>query len=247
MTPGLRAFLGITLTLMLLFTAMSVMAQENTESLQVRPLITFDDQAKMTNWIVQGSKFATQGYPQHKIVNGVFPDAVYGRNKENRDLNSLGIWSKFDRKGYNYIEIIPATKDSSGNLVPTTLQIPGKVQRMDLWVWGSNYNYSIDIFLRDYRGIDHVLHLGSLQFIGWKDLSATVPGSIPQSRRYLPEFQGLELTKMVIWTAPDEKVDDAYIYLDQLTILTDMYQRRFDGEALADPDYVNQLWQQANK
>jgi hypothetical protein len=232
---------------MLLFTAMSVMAQENTESLQVRPLITFDDQAKMTNWIVQGSKFATQGYPQHKIVNGVFPDAVYGRNKENRDLNSLGIWSKFDRKGYNYIEIIPATKDSSGNLVPTTLPIPGKVQRMDLWVWGSNYNYLMDLFLRDYRGIDHVLHLGSLQFIGWKDLSVTVPGSIPQSRRYLPEFQGLELTKIVIWTAPDEKVDDSYIYIDQLTILTDMYQRRFDGEALADPDYVNQLWQQANK
>jgi len=247
MTPGLRAFLRIALTLMLLFTAMSVMAQENTESLQVRPLITFDDQAKMTNWIVQGSKFATQGYPQHKIVNGVFPDAVYGRNKENRDLNSLGIWSKFDRKGYNYIEIIPATKDSSGNLVPTTLPIPGKVQRMDLWVWGSNYNYLMDLFLRDYRGIDHVLHLGSLQFIGWKDLSVTVPGSIPQSRRYLPEFQGLELTKIVIWTAPDEKVDDSYIYIDQLTILTDMYQRRFDGEALADPDYVNQLWQQANK
>jgi hypothetical protein len=247
MTPGLRAFLGIALTLMLLFTAMSVMAQENTVSLQVRPLISFDDQAKMTNWIVQGSKFATQGYPQHKIVNGVFPDAVYGRNKENRDLNSLGIWSKFDRKGYNYIEIIPAAKDSSGNLVPTSLPIPGKVQRMDLWVWGSNYNYSMDIFLRDYRGIDHVLHLGSLQFIGWRDLSVTVPGSIPQTRRYLPEFQGLELTKIVIWTAPDEKVDDAYIYLDQLTILTDMYQRRFDGEALADPDYSNQLWQQANK
>ncbi len=232
---------------MLLFTAMSVMAQDGTESLQVRPLITFDDQAKMTNWIVQGSKFATQGYPEHKIVNGVFPDAVYGRNKENRDLNSLGIWSKFDRKGYNYIEIIPATKDSSGNLVPTTLPIPGRVQRMDLWVWGSNYNYSMDIFLRDFRGIDHVFHLGSLQFIGWRDLSVTVPGSIPQSRRYLPQFQGLELTKIVIWTAPDEKVDDAYIYIDELTILTDMYQRRFDGEALADPDYVNQLWQQASK
>jgi hypothetical protein len=229
---------------MLLCTAMSVMAQENTYTPVVRPLITFDDQAKMTNWIVQGSKFATQGFPQHKIINGVFPEAVYGRNKENRDLNCLGIHSKFDRKGYNYIEIIPATKDGSGNLVPTSIPIVGRVQRMDLWVWGSNYNYTMDIFLRDYRGIDHVLHLGLLQFIGWRDLSVEVPHSIPQERRYVPQYQGLELTKLVIWTAPDEKVDDSYIYIDQLTILTDTHQMRFDGEALADPDYSNQLWQQ---
>ncbi len=242
MTPGLRAFLGTALTLMLLFTAVSVMAQDNTVSLQVRPLITFDDQAKMTDWIIQGSKFATQGFPQYKLLKA-FPDAVYGRNKENRDLESMGIHSKFDRKGYNYIEIIPAAKDNSGNLVPKAIPIPGRVQRMDLWVYGTNYNYRMDIFLRDYRGIDHVLHLGSLEFIGWRDLAVSVPGSIPQMRRYIPQFQGLELTKLVIWTAPDEKVDDYWVFIDELTILTDMYRTRFDGEDLADPDYLNQLWQ----
>jgi len=242
MTPGLRAFLGIALTCMLLFTAMSVMAQE-TQSLQVKTLITFNDQAKLANWIVQGSRYATQGYPQSMLVKN-WPDALYGRNKENRDLESLGIHAKFDRKAYNYIEIIPAKTDSSGNKVPTTIPIPGKVKRMDLWVWGSNYNYTMDIFLRDYQGIDHVLHLGSLQFIGWRDLVVIVPTSIPQARRYIPQYQGLELTKLVIWTAQDEKVDDYYIYIDDLTILTDTYEMRFDGEVLADPDYTNQLWQQ---
>ena len=247
MTPGLRAFLGTAMTFILLFTAGVVFADDNTVSLQVRPLITFDDQAKAGNWIVQGSKFATQGFPQYKLVKA-WPEAVYGRNKENRDLYSMGIHSKFDRKGYNYIEIIPATKDSSGNIVPTTIPIPGKVQRMDVWVWGSNYNYTMDVFLRDYRGIDHVLHLGSLQFMGWRDLAVTVPGSIPQSRRYIPQFQGLELTKLVVWTAPEEKVDDYWVFLDELTILTDMYQTRYDGENLADPDYLNQIWsQQASK
>ncbi|HUI71784.1 MAG TPA: flagellar filament outer layer protein FlaA [Spirochaetia bacterium] len=246
MTPGLRAFLAAALTFMLLFTAVSVMAQESVVTLQVRPLISFDDQGKMANWIVQGSKFAAQGFPEAKLVKA-WPDALYGRNKDNRDLNSLAIHSKFDRKGYNYIEIIPATKDSSGNLVPTTIPIPGKVQRMDMWVWGSNYNYTMDVFLRDFRGIDHVLHFGSLNFAGWRDLSVNVPGSIPQARRYLPQFQAVELTKVVIWTAPDEKVDDAWIFLDELTILTDMGRLRFDGEDLADPDYLNQLWQQASK
>ncbi|HVP17715.1 MAG TPA: flagellar filament outer layer protein FlaA [Spirochaetia bacterium] len=246
MTPGLRAFLGTALVSLLLFPAVLATAQDNTVTLQVKSLISFDDQAKAGNWIVQGSNFATKGFPEYKLVK-TWPEAVYGRNKENRDLYAMGIHSKFDRKGYNYIEIIPAAKDSSGNLVPAAIPVPGKVQRMDLWVWGSNYNYRMDIFLRDYRGIDHVLHLGSLQFIGWRDLTTTVPGSIPQSRRYIPQFQGLELTKLVIWTAPDEKVDDYWVFIDELTILTNTYQPRFDGETLADPDTLNQLWQASSK
>ncbi|HUI71038.1 MAG TPA: flagellar filament outer layer protein FlaA, partial [Spirochaetia bacterium] len=196
MTPGLRAFLCTAAAFLFLFTSVLATAQLNTETLQVKNLISFDDQAKTGSWIVQGSKFATQGFPEYKLVK-TWPEAVYGRNKENRDLYAMGIHSKFDRKGYNYIEIIPAAKDSSGNLVPNAIPIPGRVQRMDLWVWGSNYNYTMDVFLRDYRGIDHVLHLGSLQFIGWRDLAVTIPGSIPQSRRYIPQFQGLELTKLV--------------------------------------------------
>ena len=243
MRPGFRAFLGAALTFMLLWTAALVMADDNTVNLQVRSLISFNYPTKAGNWIVQASHFATQGFPQYKIVKDAWPDVVYGRNKENKDLYSMGIHSKFDRKGYNYIEIIPAAKDSSGNLVPTSIPIPGRVQRMDVWVWGSNYNYKMDLFLRDYRGIDHVLHLGSLEFIGWKDLAVTIPGAIPQARRYIPQYQGLELTKLVIWTAPDEKVDDYWIFLNDLTILTDLYQTRFDGENLADPDYLNQIWQ----
>ncbi len=245
MTPGLRAFLGTTAISLLLFPAVLASA-DDTETLQVKNLISFDDQAKAQSWIVQGSKFATQGYPDWKLVK-TWPEAVYGRNKDNRDLLAMGIHSKFDRKGYNYIEIIPAEKDSSGNLVPKAIPIPGKVKRMDLWVWGSNYNYSMDVFIRDYRGIDHVLHMGSLQFVGWKDLSVTIPGSIPQSRRYIPSYAGLELTKLVIWTAPDEKVDDYWVFIDELSILTDTYVNRFDGENLADPDYLNQLWQASSK
>ncbi len=245
MRPGLRAFLGAALTCILFFSAALVTAQDTTVNLQVRSLISFNDPTQAGNWIVQGSKFATQGFPEYRMVKS-WPDVLYGRNKDNKDLYSMGIHSKFDRKGYNYIEIIPAKKDSSGALVPTAIPIPGKVQRMDLWLWGSNYDYSMDIFLRDYRGIDHVLHLGTLAFIGWRDLAVTIPGAIPQSRRYIPQFQGLELTKLVIWTSPNEKVDDYWVFLNDLTILTDLYQTRYDGENLADPEYLNQLWQQAS-
>ena len=71
--------------------------------------------------------------------------------------------------------------------------------------------------------------------------------SIPQSRKYIPSYAGLELTKIVIWTAPDEKVDDFYVFIDEVNEITDMYVPRFDGEDLADPDTINNLWQQGNK
>ena len=146
-----------------------------------------------------------------------------------------------------YIEIIPAAKDSTGKLQPTTLPLPGHAQSIDCWVWGSNYNYTLDIYIRDYQGIDHVLHMGSLRFAGWKDLSAPISGAIPQSRMYIPRYAGLELTKMVIRTAPDEKVDDFYFFVDEINVLTDLSTQRFDGEDLADPDTLNNLWQQGTK
>jgi hypothetical protein len=246
MRPGLRSFLGMVLGMMLFFTSALVMADEFTQTITSRSLATFDDPANAGNWIVQGSKYATQGFPQMQIVRA-WPDALYGKNKINKNLFALGVHAKFDRKSYNFIEIIPAEKDSSGKLQPKGIPIPGRVKAIDMWVWGANFNYTLDAHLRDYQGIDHVLHLGSLQFAGWKDLGATVSGAIPQSRTYIPRYAGLELTKLVIWTAPDEKVDDYYFFVDEISVLTDLFETRFDGEDLADPDSLNTLWQQGSK
>ncbi|HET6487940.1 MAG TPA: flagellar filament outer layer protein FlaA, partial [Spirochaetia bacterium] len=120
-------------------------------------------------------------------------------------------------------------------------------QKIDLWIWGSNYNYWLDLYLRDYQGIDHVLHFGSLRFVGWKDLTVDIPSSIPQSRTYIPRYEGMVMTKLVMWTAPDEKVDDFFLFVDEINCLTDIFESRFDGEDLADPTYLNNLWQQGTK
>ena len=37
------------------------------------------------NWIVQGSKYATQGFPQMQLVRS-WPEALYGKNKDNKSL-----------------------------------------------------------------------------------------------------------------------------------------------------------------
>jgi hypothetical protein len=246
MRPGWKAFLGTVTALALFFSAGLAVADELTQTISAKAVATFDDPATAGNWIVQGSKYATQGYPQLQVVRA-FPEALYGKNKDNKPLFSLGVHARFDRKSYNYIEIIPAAKDSSGKLVPSTLPLVGRAKSIDAWVWGANYNYWLDVHLRDYQGIDHVIHMGSLKFAGWKDLSATISGAIPQSRPYIPKYAGLVLTKLVIWTAPDEKVDDYYFFIDEITIITDLFETRFDGEDLADPDTLNTIWQQGTK
>jgi hypothetical protein len=246
MRPGLRVLLGTALALALLFTTALAMADERTQTIATRNIASFDDPATAGNWIVQGSKYATKGFPVMQLVNA-WPEALYGFKTDNKTLFAMGVHGRFDRKSYNYIEMIPAAKDSSGKLVPTALPLPGRVQNVNLWVWGSNYKYWLDVYIRDYQGIDHVLHLGSLLFPGWRNLAATVSTAIPQSRSYIPRYAGLVLTKLVLWTAPDEKVDDFYFFIDEISIITDLFETRFDGEQLADPVTLNNLWQQGNK
>jgi hypothetical protein len=246
MRPGLRAFLGTALVIALFFSAGLVMGDELTQAISSKTLASFNDTAASGNWIVQGSRFVTQDYPQLQVVRA-WPEALYGNNKDNKPLFSLGIHAKFDRKSFNFIELIPAAKDSSGKLAPKSIPIPGRVKSLDMWVWGANYNYWLDVHLRDFQGVDHVIRMGSLLFAGWKNLTAPVSGAIPQARQYIPRYAGLELTKLVIWTAPDEKVDDYYFFINGINCITDLFETRFDGEDLADPDSLNTLWQQGTK
>lgn len=246
MRPGLRAFLGTALGIALFFTAGLVMGDELTQAITSKTLATFNNPATTGNWIVQGSKYVTQDFPQLQVIRA-WPEAIYGKNKDNKPLFSLGVHAKFDRKSYNFIEIIPAAKDSSGKLVPKSIPIPGRVKNIDMWVWGANFNYTLYAHLRDFQGVDHVIRMGSLLFAGWKNLSAPISGAIPQARQYIPRFAGLELTKLVIWTAPDEKVDDYYFFINDINCITDLFETRFDGEDLADPDSLNALWQQGTK
>jgi hypothetical protein len=52
----------------------------------------------------------------------------------------------------------------------------------------------------------------------------------------------MELVKIVLWTRPEEAVDGFHFYLDQVKVLTDVFETPFDGEGLADPDFVQQTW-----
>jgi hypothetical protein len=241
------ALLLISLTALLLFASTSfLMADEAVENLDSVVVESFDDPDER-EWAVIGSKFITEGMPLVAYAPS-WPEAVFGRNRDDLDLNVLGVQASFDRTGYNYLEFIPVAEDQSGELQPAPITLPGRVKTFDVWVWGSNYDYYMEVHVRDYRGRVHVLHLGGIKYVGWSNLKATIPGYVPQAGGYITPggfIKNLEFLKLVMWTKPTENVSGFNIYIDQMKILTDSFVTRFDGDDLADPMKVQEIWSNA--
>jgi hypothetical protein len=241
------ASLLISLAALLLFAGTSfVMADEVVQNLDSMVIENFDD-PEARRWAVIGSKFITEGMPLVAYAPA-WPEAVFGRNRDNLDLKVLGVQASFDRTGYNYLEFIPVEEDQSGELQPAPIMLPGRVKTIDLWVWGSNYDFYMEAHVRDFNGRVHVLHLGGTKKVGWFNLRTTVPGYVPQAGGYITPggfIKNLELVKIVLWTKPQENVSGFNIYLDQVRILTDTFVTRFDGDDLADPEKVQEIWANA--
>ncbi|MDR2589116.1 MAG: flagellar filament outer layer protein FlaA [Spirochaetales bacterium] len=251
-------FLLLSLFLFFLL-ADSAFSDEITENLQSILIEKFDNpnpdpEAKDERpWIVQASKFRTivrdpndpekivEEFPKVAYVASI-AQALHREPPEGVTYRSLGIHGRFDRKADNFIELIPAKKAEDGSLVPNPILLPGRVKNMDIWIWGSNYDYYLEAHLLDYRGINHVMKFGSIKYKGWKNLRVNVPRGIPQAVVYAPNLKGLKLVKFVIWTKPGERVEDFRVYFDEFKIFTDMFESLFDGEDLANPKKIDQLW-----
>ncbi len=242
MIQGSLKALGLALLAFLLVSPVFGQATDRPQNFESIMLDNFDD-PETSQWMVVGSKFINEdAYPLEYQLIEAWPEAVYRRVADEQELRSLGIRAAFNRKGYNYLEIIPMGENEEGELVADPIPLPGRIQHMDMWVWGSNRSYYIEAQIRDHRGIVHTLHFGDINFRGWNNIKMYMPSYIPQEVSYVPQRQGLELVKLVLWTRPEERVDQFYIYLDDLKCFTDTFDDPFDGELLADPEYVDELW-----
>jgi hypothetical protein len=200
-------------------------------------------------WKTDASRFTTvndsETFPRQDFVSA-FPMSLYGSNRDGADIRSLGIWGRFDRRGYNWIDVYPVPVGGADGET-FEIPIPGRLTSVDVWAWGSNKNYTLEVYLRDSRGVVHTIDLGSLSFGGWKNLQVRIPNSIPQSRRALPRVAGLSFVKFRIWTTPADDVSNVYVYLNQLKVITDVFDVMFDGNDLADPERVQELWGQGQQ
>jgi hypothetical protein len=220
-----------------------------TVDLESRILEAFNGDSEYV-WKTDASKFATKtddaSYPQLTYVDA-WPIAVFGSNRDgSQTIKSLGIHGRFDRQGYNWIDVYPVKADDSGdNPAPAEIPMIGRVRNLDMWVWGANLHLYVEAYVRDYQGVVHIIRMGDVSYTGWKNLRANINSSIRQSKRILPSLAALTFVKFRIWTQPIEKVGDFYVYFKQFKILTDVFESYYDGDELANPDRVQELWANA--
>lgn len=192
-------------------------------------------------WTAVGSKFITEGYPVLKYFDGM-PNAMRVMQTEpDSEYKIMGVEFKFNRQGDNWVDIIPMAEqeneDGETETVPYEIPFRGIVSRIDMWVWGAGYLYQLEVLVRDCFGRVHALPMGWLNHEGWKNLSVNVSTGIPQTSRYIGDNQNMTLVALRLRTKPTERVDNFYVFFDQLKVLTDTYRPSYDGFELMDADF----------
>lgn len=209
-------------------------AQPSSRAVETIVIDNFDTPDNMDwTWDVQASRFIATGYPAVKSFEGSPNSLKAFRKDSDPTAQVLGVKVAFDRKGDNWFEVFP--KDKSGN----AYEIPflGTVTQIDFWVWGANYNYTLELLVRDAYGCVRTLNAGSLLFQGWKNIIINVPGWIAQHSRLRNGRENLTFVGFRIRSAANEAVDNYVIYFDQLKYTTNTLMNVYDGYELRATDF----------
>jgi hypothetical protein len=145
------------------------------------------------------------------------------RNKTNKN-HVMGVKTYFHNRGFDRVEVSP----------PHEYIIKGKVRQVSVWVLGRKYNHTLYAKFRDYRGKLHSIRLGKLDFFGWRKLTATVPGYIPQSTRFSLQDKNLQFVSIYVTSDTHEVGGDFYFYVDDLEVYTDRTDMIYPGYEIKD-------------
>src|SRR5574344_259865 len=244
MKKGVVVLAGIALALAFCVPAV---AQPSTKAVETIVIDNFDTADQMDwTWKVQASRFATKKDDQHPVDYPVLqyfdgmPNSLRPYHKDSDPAAKvLGVKVEFDRKGDNWFEIYPeynSKKDANGDVVK---EIPfvGTVTQIDFWVWGANYQYYMELLLRDADGRVHVLPAGNLKFSGWRNIVVNVPGYIRQHSKLRSGVSNMSFVGFRINSDINEFVDDYVVYFDQLKYTTNTLSNIYDGYELKDSDF----------
>ena len=136
----------------------------------------------------------------------------------------LGVKTFFDDRGFDRVEIKP----------PHEYVIKGKARQFSVWVLGRNFRHTLSLKVRDYRGKIHKLEMGRLDFFGWRKLTVTVPGWLPQSTRYSLLDKNLHFVSLFVTHDVHEVPGTFYFYVDGLKVLVDQSEQQYPGSEIKD-------------
>ncbi|MBP5439086.1 MAG: flagellar filament protein FlaA [Treponema sp.] len=204
-------------------------AQPSAKAVETIVIDNFDEQQDWS-WGARASRFVAEGYPIVKTFEAM-PNSLRAYHKEG-DPEGLVLGTKiaFDRKGDNWFEVYP--QDAEGNL--HEIPFVGTVTQMDFWVWGANYNYKLEVLVRDADGRVHVLKAGSLHFQGWRNIVLNIPTWIRQHSYIRSGRPDMTFVGFRIRTDVTAAVDNYVIFFDQLKYTTNTLSNIYDGYELKD-------------
>ena len=172
MKRGLKVFIGLTC---LLFIGLPVFAQPSSKSIETFVIDTFDSESNQNyvyngvtyswDWAVNSSRYVAKDFPKTGFYEGCPNSLKLLRKGDPNPAMVLGCKTAFNRKGDNWFEIYPEVDGK-----PFEVPFVGNVTTLDFWVWGANYNYYLEVLLRDATGKVVVLQAGSLLLLFDKEI-----------------------------------------------------------------------------
>jgi len=242
MKRGLKVLVGLVCFCVI---GLPVFAQPNTKSIETVIMDSFDSAGAQEylydgetyswDWAVNSSRFVAEGYPKTGYYDGI-PNSLKQLNKgKDVEPKVFGVKTAFNRKGDNWFEIYPTQDDK-----PVDIPFIGNVTHMDFWVWGANYNYYLEVLVRDATGRVHVLPAGSLAFNGWRNIIVSIPGWLQQHSHLRSGPETMSFVGFRIRTDAAEYVDNFVIFLDQIKYTTNPLSFIYDGYELKDIDFEDE-------
>jgi len=148
-----------------------------------------------------------------------YPDTITDDNgitHENKYV--LGVKTYYLDRGYDRVEVFP----------PNEYIIRGKAKEIKVWALGRKFRHTLYIKFRDYKGAIHKIKIGRLDFWGWREMSAIIPGWLPQSPGYALLDKNLHFVSFFVESDIYEVPGTFYFYLDNFRVITDLSE--FTGD-----------------
>ncbi len=177
-----------------------------------------------------------------------------GLGKEKK--KALGVHFKFRYPGNNSVHLEPPFELEWKDRTPVLtydqairkdvaergIQLPGRAKSISMWVHARGFPYTLEVWVKDFKGDVHILEKQSINFVGWRPMIFQLPSNMPQSSDTYPATRVSKIVRIVIrevtnvggeYSSTSTKNSaDVYVFLDQIKVLTDTYEVFFDGQEL---------------
>lgn len=136
----------------------------------------------------------------------------------------LGVKTNYTVRGFDRVEVLP----------PHEYVVKGKARQLSIWALGRKFRHTLFAKLRDYRGNTHNIRLGRLDYFGWRKLTATIPGYVPQSTRFALLDKNLHFVSIFVVSDVHEVGGQFYFYVDDLEVRADKSDAKYPGSEIKD-------------